>query len=234
MKYTLTRRNFVLAFLGLSLFVVSCSKPVTQEQVSKPSPNPTEVSKVHQSPSPQLSADGKLKQYIPKSIWVDIFFETINKRAKSAGLSDLRSAVLPDGDLELRVWGGFGITTLQGFILRKKAGVWQALDLSSGFNKVKNDLFDINDERPKPALGWDHLWTQLASEGILILPDAEAIDCSAMINDGISYVVEINMNHTYRTYMYDNPNYAKCPEAKQIMKVARIIWGQMCGEKKHE
>lgn len=234
MKPALTRRNFVLTFLSLSLFIVSCSKPVTQDQASISSPSPTETPKAYPSPSSQLSANGKLTQYIPKSIWVDIFFESINKRAKSAGLSDLKSTVLPDEDLELRVWSGFGITTLQGFVLRKKAGVWQALDLSSGFNQAKNDFFDISQEHPKPVLGWDYFWTQLTSAGLLVIPDAEGIGCSAMVNDGTSYVVEINMNRTYRTYMYDNPNYAKCPETKQIMKIACIIWGAMCGEKKPE
>ena len=44
-----------------------------------------------------------------------------------------------------------------------------------------------------------------------------------MINDGMSYVVEFNSNGTYRTYLYDNPGYAKCDEAKQMIKIANIV-----------
>lgn len=220
-----------LVCILLILLSISCAKPSAYNQASTSSPTPTNATKDYPSPPPQFSADGKVKQYIPKNSWVDIFFETINKRAKRAGLPELKSAVLPEGDLELRVWGGFGVTTMQGFILRKKAGVWQAFALSSGFNQTKKEFFDINNELPKPALGWEYLWTQLSAEGIVALPDAEEIGCNPGIIDGFSYVVEINMNHTYRTYMYENPDYAKCPESKKILKIACIIWGTRCGEK---
>lgn len=39
----------------------------------------------------------------------------------------------------------------------------------------------------------------------------------------MSYVVEINKDQKYRTYLYDNPSEAKCSEAKQMLEIARII-----------
>ena len=39
----------------------------------------------------------------------------------------------------------------------------------------------------------------------------------------MSYVVEINTQATYRTYLYDNPSYAKCAEAKRMIKIGNII-----------
>jgi hypothetical protein len=61
------------------------------------------------------------------------------------------------------------------------------------------------------------------SAGILILPDAAEIQCRAGILDGMGYVVELCKDRTYRTYMYDNPQYANCDDAKQMIKIAGII-----------
>ena len=46
--------------------------------------------------------------------------------------------------------------------------------------------------------------------------------------DGIGYVVESNINMTYRTYSYNNPWYDKpwykrCNEAKQMILIGKII-----------
>lgn len=59
--------------------------------------------------------------------------------------------------------------------------------------------------------------------GVLSLPDAGSIGCQVGGLDGISYVVETNMDKTYRTYMYDNPQFASCKEAKQIIEIVDIL-----------
>ena len=41
--------------------------------------------------------------------------------------------------------------------------------------------------------------------------------------DGMSYVVEVNTQAMYRTYLYDNPSYAKCAEAKEMIRIGNII-----------
>jgi len=74
-----------------------------------------------------------------------------------------------------------------------------------------------------PKSGWEMCWQRLEEAGILTLPDASAIGCSTMVIDGMSYVVEFNNKGTYRTYLYDNPSYAKCNEAKQMIKVGSVI-----------
>jgi hypothetical protein len=35
--------------------------------------------------------------------------------------------------------------------------------------------------------------------------------------------VEVSKDRRYRTYMYDNPQYSKCDNAKQMIKIADII-----------
>ena len=41
---------------------------------------------------------------IPNAIWEPRFFEALEKRTKNAGMTSLRKAVLPDGDVEMRFW----------------------------------------------------------------------------------------------------------------------------------
>jgi hypothetical protein len=42
----------------------------------------------------------------------------------------------------------------------------------------------------------------------------------------MSYVVEYNRDGIYRTYLYDNPNYAKCDEAKRMIEIGNLIAGE--------
>lgn len=44
-----------------------------------------------------------------------------------------------------------------------------------------------------------------------------------MVEDGMSYVVEVNYDNTYRTYLYDNPSYAACEQAKKMIEIGNTI-----------
>ena len=87
----------------------------------------------------------------------------------------------------------------------------------------KRDIKPLDKKLDVPKSGWDVAWQRLVDTGILTLPDAEKIDCRGGALDGMSYVVQYKLKNTYRTYMYDNPNYAKCDEAKQMIEINRII-----------
>jgi hypothetical protein len=39
-----------------------------------------------------------------------------------------------------------------------------------------------------------------------------------ILTDGTSYIVEINMNGSYRTYVYMNPEYQEWPDARHMLK----------------
>lgn len=71
------------------------------------------------------------------------------------------------------------------------------------------------------------MWRELTDSGLLTLPDAASIQCDPRGKDGTSYVVEINMNRTYRTYMYRDPQYANCNEAKQMLRIGKIITDEL-------
>jgi hypothetical protein len=44
------------------------------------------------------------------------------------------------------------------------------------------------------------------------------------MTDSICYVVEINSDHVYRTYMYADSDASECAEAKKMLQIAQAIW----------
>jgi hypothetical protein len=158
----------------------------------------------------------KLRLIIPKDDWEPNYFKEINKRAKSARLPKLRSTVLPKDDLEARVWFGFGTFSLGGFRVKRSAGQWSAAHLD-GIHPEQIKL-------PPPKSGWEACWKRLVDQGLLTLPDSSELKDENRITDGYGYVVEINMNGTYRTYHYMSPAWQKWPESRQMMKLSNIIY----------
>lgn len=165
---------------------------------------------------------------LPDARWVPIFFEStglasksINERTKEANLQSLRTLLLPDKDLEVRVWAGFGVEGVDGFILRRYSNQWSAIYLRGMAERppFPNSQTALG----TPKSGWEPVWQSLIGAGIVTLPDASALGCDTYGKDGMSYVVEINMNKTYRTYSYPDPKYLECEEAKQMKRIAEII-----------
>ena len=177
---------------------------------------------VAQSPKVETvqSEPSQFRLVIPKDPWEKIFFRAIDERAGTAKLPGLRTA-LPKDDVELRLWHGFGLTALEGFVLRRHSGNWSAIHLDGVHQGLSRDKYQRQLSVPKS--GWNECWARILKGEILTLPDAAEIDCSTHLNDGMSYVVEINYENTYRTYMYDNPSYAKCEQAKKMIGIGNII-----------
>lgn len=165
---------------------------------------------------------------IPDEKWVNIFFEapgfgskSINNLTAEANLPNLRTILLPEDDLEVRVWVGFGVRGVDGLILRRSADRWIGIHLHG---MAERPPYPFHQEiLAPPKSGWETAWLKLKDAGILTLPDSSSIQCDPRGVDGTSYVVEGNMNKTYRTYRYHDPNYGKCDEAKQMMKIGEII-----------
>jgi len=177
---------------------------------------------VAQSPKPEpvKSQTSQFKSIVPDASWERISFQSINERASLANLSTLRMELKKD-DLELRIWNGFGLTALEGFVLRRNAGQWSAIHLDGIHPKLPREKHQK--DLPAPKSGWNEFWRKLVEMGIFTLPDAYEIGCSTFMLDGMSYVVEINHEFTYRTYMYDNPSYAKCEQARRMISIGNFI-----------
>ena len=207
----------IVAFATLAGVIVLRLRPVdpVPENVSDASGGPAFTVKVELQTEP-----GQFRVVVPKADWEPIFFKAIDERAGIAKLPSLRTA-LPKDDLELRIWNGFGLSALEGFVLRRTSGNWTAIHVDGIHRKLSRDKYEQQLAAPKS--GWNECWAKLLEMGILTLPDAAEIRCSGDAFDGFSYVVEINHGNTYRTYMYDNPSLAACEQAKKMIRIGDFI-----------
>jgi len=155
---------------------------------------------------------------VPQKAWVQIFFKEIDERTKEANLINLRTTRLVDSDIEVRLWkiNGFDLV---GIVLRRSAGKWSATYLSKDLQSKKtgHELLE------PPRSGWEGAWERLVGAGLLTQPDGDDEKCRVLTKDGLSYIVESNLNNTYRTYIYGNPQLAVCDEAKQMIKILQIV-----------
>jgi hypothetical protein len=163
-------------------------------------------------------------QIMPVGRWEPVFFNFINERTGAANLPALRTVALRDGDLEVRIWVGFGISGGDGFILRRSADEWSAIHLRGTFDRHPPPKCQEQMNLAAPKSGWNRMWQRLVDAEILTLPDALSIDCRGGALDGVSYVVEINADRIYRAYLYDNPQLAKCGEAKKVVAIGDILF----------
>ena len=158
---------------------------------------------------------------IPNAEWEPFFFTSLEEHTKGANLPSLRTVLLPQDDLEMRFWYNALPDGLNGVILRRSGGQWSAVHIRGSYEGKR---FRVEQEPFKePKSGWETTWEKLVNAGILTLPDSSEVNCHSGVLDGISYVVEINANKTYRTYRYGNPESAQCNEARQIVSIEEII-----------
>lgn len=192
--------------LLFALLVVSCAaQSVNQEKKNSSGDQQAEAFRV----------------IIPQDTWEAIYFKEINERAAIAKLPNMRAAASPKGDLQTRIWMGFGLTALRGFDLKRSSGQWQGMYIEGIYQGLPRKEYQITLRAPKS--GWEAFWQKLLDAGILTLPDGRSIGCDTGALDGISYVVENNIDNTYRTYMYDNPQLATCKEAQQIIQIVNLF-----------
>ena len=200
--------------LLIALLLATCSSHVTEIQQKKE--------------TPVAAQDEAFRVIVPKETWQPIFFQGINERATIAKLPSLRAAALPKDDLETRLWIGFGLTALRGFVLKRSSGQWSATLVQGIHRGLPKKEYQIALKPPKS--GWGGLWQSLTSKGLLTLPGAVSSGCEGGAPDGVSYVVENNIDNSYRTYMYDNPQYSKCEEAKRIIEISNLLHDEFASQ----
>jgi hypothetical protein len=174
----------------------------------------------------------KTQIILPNSRWESLFFNGfrkdgtseeksggINQATKLAGLKELRKTRVKDGDIEVRVWRGFGLSPLEAVILSRTNNQWSAQHLKTDnyYDYEKVELKQLN----SPKSGWETFWKQLTDNGILTLRDPSEINCEDSGLDGTSYVVEINQNKIYRTYQMRSGG--KCDGVQQMEEIGEII-----------
>lgn len=204
-----------VGLLLAGLFVSGCSerKPVS------PSPSSPDL-----PPSPNQQANKAMPAMNPG--WIPISGGPI-EACLEANIPLLKDALREKNDLELRIWKGFGlqITGLQGLILTRVEGTWEATHLAGYSPELKPGGGNLRQwiDLDEPRSGWDGLWRQLDDLDVLTLPDATQLEGEVGVLDGTAYVVELCADGTYRTYHYNNPSYQPWPEAKKMLAIDKLI-----------
>jgi hypothetical protein len=167
---------------------------------------------------PDNGLAGEFARDIPQDTWEPIFFQSINALTTKAGLKPLRAEPVPPDSIELRIWMGFGLSPLQGFAFRRDGSNWIGRVVSDNLATKTVDSWQVT-----PRCGWDNFWHQLVALEVLTLPDSSTLPNEVMVMDGTSYVVEINHDNRYRTYMYGNPKVQQWPEAEKIIRIIDVL-----------
>ena len=171
-------------FLALIMFTSCASVSLQEKQVNEiANQTPQTIEKPETTSKPE-----KIISNIPKATWEKIYFEGINEWTTEAGLESLRKTVLAENDLEFRLWMGFGLTKLEGFIMKRIENEWSAIYVDADY--ISENFISRNIKLNEPKSGWGLTWQKLVENEILTLPDAATINCNAGANDGTSFVVE--------------------------------------------
>ncbi|MCM3874419.1 MAG: hypothetical protein ND895_27325 [Pyrinomonadaceae bacterium] len=143
--------------------------------------------------------------------------EEADRFAAFAGLKDLGSSNLSNGDVEIRVWFGFGLFPLEGFVMGRSDGRWSAIHLKADQHWESKRV--SRNELQAPKSGWESCWQQLVDAGVLNIPDGT----DPSDPDAQGYVVQIRNAASYRSYHYVSPEYSELPAAKNVLEIGDII-----------
>ena len=182
--------------LMLALLLSSCSKR-EPNQASAPANTPAAA-------APERGVEAMLSQ------------ET-DRVAALAGLNGLGSSNLANQDVEVRVWFGFGLFPLEGFVMKRSNGQWSAIHLKADRHYEPKKV--SRKELPPPKSGWEASWQQLADAGVMTLPDGT----DPPDPDVEGFEVQVRDGGSYRSYHYLGPDYSELPAAKHMLQIGNII-----------
>jgi hypothetical protein len=163
----------------------------------------------------------------------------IEMRADEAGLDDLRTKTLAGDDIEIRIWSEPAAMTnaAQGYILERHSNSWTCdhlLSTESGISvagdgqQVVIGLKPVNKSSTievEPLNGWEFLWNNLTSAGLLTLPDESQLDLKSdrSTPPGNIYVIEVKSETGYRVYRYTNPEHFTLPETRAMSRIIQLL-----------
>lgn len=166
------------------ILLLSCEQKVIDETKEQ------NLSVINTSKAKNLEKETQIKY------WETVFFKTINNKLKKNDLLPLSQKAVSSGNLEIRLWVGFGetqSTEIKGLILKKIEGEWTGLYLPQSPKEKK-----IYTKEPKS--GWLIFWSNLQNYEFMTLPDiSESKD--NLTTDATCIVVEIKDSEQYRNYM---------------------------------
>ena len=151
---------------------------------------------------------------VPEGHWPGIYFESVDRLTERAGWTPLREKALEGDAAEVRVWVGFGLSSLQGVRLWREDGTWAAEGLGEQHLVMEDQVAAGLPPMPLPG-DVDALWRRLEELGVPTLPDGDAVYRNGM-RDGVGYFFELADAAGYRCYLYSNPDQTDAPRAKAV------------------
>jgi hypothetical protein len=158
------------------------------------------------TPSPERSPD-------------EILSRQIDHVAKLAGLPSLKTSNLAHDDAEARIWYGFGLILLEGFVIKRNHNQWNAFHLKADGNNPRYITKVARIQLPAPKSGWEKCWQRLSDAGILTLPSGT----QGPDPDAEAFYVETMAGGSYRNYEYISPDYSETPNARRMLAIGDII-----------
>lgn len=153
----------------------------------------------------------------PESGIEAILQDETDRVATLAGLGKLGSSSLGKDDVEVRVWFGFGLFPLEGFVMSRRAGRWSAFHLKADSHYEPKKA--SRNELPPPKSGWEVCWQQFVNAGVLTLPDGTDLSDP----DAQGYLVQVRNGASSRSYHYVAPEHSDLPAAKNMLEIGDII-----------
>jgi hypothetical protein len=162
-------------------------------------------------------AEVSAQRVVPNANWVSAYFGSVDRLTRHLHLPRLRTAKLHPGDLDVRIWEGFGISGYRGYVIRRIGQRWSGLAVTEdtsgrpAFPKVP------------AAADWGATWEELERGGLAdIRDDSELVHCQ-MVMDGIGYVIETAKEDYYRTYLVDNPQSQRSQDGDRFLQLLPIL-----------
>ena len=146
----------------------------------------------------------------------------IKEASRRAGLSDLKSEILPENATEIRFWIGFSHNVLRGLIIKNDGVTWSATFIP-GFPEGASPS-DISRPLDPPAHGWQYLINNLQQLGLYDLSgESGNIPERRHVLDVTDTVVEIKKSNSYKTLRYHGVFYFQDEEIIKIEKILQTL-----------
>ena len=161
------------------------------------------------------------------------YYETIKKKTEQLMFNKLWMAT---DSFEIRLWAKVEVTNGgHVYVIKKINNQWVCLhyffienhdywsNLNSYINNLTIDTFWVKKLQPKS--NWNNFFNQIEKENIYKLPSQGDIKgWESIVEDGITYGVEIGTKNKYKLYYYNCPDvysekYIECKQMTNILEI---------------
>jgi len=145
----------------------------------------------------------------------------VDRQLKSIGIQPLSSRSLPTGEMEVRVWKGWGMRGAKGVVLEKRRSGWKAglITIPASGNAERPTVQSL----PAPRSGWEAMWSELTARRISELPDDSEVGAVEPFEDSEQVIVDLLVGDQRRTYSYNAPCYSAVEAGQNVKRIGEII-----------